>query len=90
MSQRLIDFDIQAAIQNARNIALIDVYVVSLLIFFPTASNSSTYLRNAMEVRDEDGNSVLTLCAKTAADKEKWLKCVVKERDVVKQDKENG
>ena len=43
-----------------------------------------------MEVRDEDGNSVLTLCAKTAADKEKWLKCLAKERDVVKQDKENG
>ena len=80
----------QYKIQNARNIALIDVYVVLLLIFFPTALNSSTYLRNAMEVRDEDGNSVLTLCAKTAADKEKWLKCLAKERDVVKQDKENG
>lgn len=47
-------------------------------------------MKNAFEVRNEDGVAVLSLCAKTSSEKEKWLKCFGKERQVVQKDRESG
>lgn len=65
--------------------------IIDILFFFLfIAPNSSTYVRNALELRDQEGTTVLILCAKSQTDKDKWLKCFSKERETVNYDKENG
>lgn len=53
-------------------------------------SQSSTYAKNAFEVRDNTGACVLLLSAKSATEKEKWLKSFKNEQEIVQRDKESG
>lgn len=58
--------------------------------YIPAVSQSSTFAKNAFELRDNAGTCVLFLSAKSLADKEKWLKCFQKEQEIVQRDKESG